>query len=265
MMNEERIRNAIRSVASDKLPSEHSREAIYNALFPEDPHRITSPATEGGKTMRNKGKMIILIAAACCALTATIAIAAGKTAISESHSALLNASSKYSDLPKYEKKAGFKVLHSEDLGSGYTFESVNYNENQDYDADGAEIASYKGLDISYLNNDGARVVLSAYRDTNSSYDPALAQETKEYKGTAIYYSMDTYLFLPPNEAPTAEEQEREASDPHYYISYGSEQRETKQSSNCAFTKDGIDYYLMSLDKPLSAKEMFGFAETLLSQ
>ena len=213
--------------------------------------------------MRKGWKIGVLIAAACCALTATAVIGAGRTTSSEAHSVAVTESFRYSDIPKYEGKVGFKVVHCENLGNGYSFDSVNYNEGEDYDESGIQTASFKGLDICYKNKDGSSIILSTYKDANTSFDLENAQETKEVDGVQLYYFTDTYLFLPPNESPSEEEQQRADTDPHFFISYGSDRKESQQMSDCVFSKDGISYLLMSTGKAIPANEMFGFAETLL--
>lgn len=56
---------------------------------------------------------------------------------------------------------------------------------------------------------------------------------------------------------------REVTDDHFFISYGSDERETSYVSNVIFEMDNVIYDLGTFDNDISAEEMLDMAEEIV--
>lgn len=93
-----------------------------------------------------------------------------------------------------------------------------------------------------------------------------AQKTREVDGITLKNSVNEYLFLPPSSEGNVPEEDlkRQEEDNHFFISFGSEERETVFYTNVVFVMDGNTYILTTDDTKLSADEIFGMAEELIA-
>ena len=101
---------------------------------------------------------------------------------------------------------------------------------------------------------------------DESYEADKAQEMREFNGVKLYYSRDEYLFLPVSgeDQVTEEERKREEEDPHFYISYGSDEREIKHPSFVTFVMDDVMYCMLSFDTNMTSEEMLDMAEEIIT-
>ncbi len=76
--------------------------------------------------------------------------------------------------------------------------------------------------------------------------------------------MEEIKRLPVGEKATDEELMRDETDEHFFISSGSDVRETYYVSSVDFELDGITYILMGFDLDMTADELFGMAEEMLA-
>ena len=63
---------------------------------------------------------------------------------------------------------------------------------------------------------------------------------------------------------TDEEKDRDANDPHFFISDGSDERETRMSSTVSFVMDDVYYCILSFDTSMSTDEMMDMAEEIIN-
>ena len=63
--------------------------------------------------------------------------------------------------------------------------------------------------------------------------------------------------------PTEEELKREETDDHFFISYGSDERETYYASSAAFDMADVHYCIMTFDENITSDELFGMAEEII--
>ena len=83
-------------------------------------------------------------------------------------------------------------------------------------------------------------------------------EIVEQNGVTYYYLEDQYLFLPPNEEPTAELLAAQDAG-SLNISYGSDERQEQTYYSLWWNKDGQTYTLAGFDVDMSAQEMVDMA------
>lgn len=128
-----------------------------------------------------------------------------------------------------------------------------------------DIEKSSGMSINYVKEGSPDV--SVYMDPSTSdFGVKNAQESREVNGITLYYSYDEYLFLPASdgESATEEELKRQETDPHFNISYGSDERETSFVSSVFFIMDGVTYDLMSFDTNMTSEEMLDMAEEIIA-
>ena len=95
-------------------------------------------------------------------------------------------------------------------------------------------------------------------------DEGRATAVKEVDGVTLHFNYDEYLGLPVGEKATDEELMRDETDEHFFISSGSDVRETYYVSSVDFELDGIKYILMGFDLEMTADELFGMAEEIIA-
>ena len=114
------------------------------------------------------------------------------------------------------------------------------------------------LNVTYEKN-GKRLNYSVKKGATVLSDAELERaEMMEQEGVTYYYLVDQYLFLPPNEEPTAEELAAQDAG-SLNISYGSDERQEQNYYSLWWIKDGQTYTLAGFDVDLSAQEMVEMA------
>ena len=216
-------------------------------------------------------KKISAAVAACCILVGGTAFAAGHIATIVSHNRLFSDTTNFDDLTKLEQEANIDVVAVDSFSNGYLFNHMEIVDMETLDDSNNKMNDYSGIEIYYAKDNAPNIWLNMSPVMNeehldeSSLDATRAQETRIIDGISLYYSKDEYLFLPATEdsQPTEEETKRMDSDDHFFISYGSDERETSFSSNVVFEIDGVIYDLSSFDNDMSAEEFLDMAEEIV--
>lgn len=218
-------------------------------------------------------KKVSVAAAACCILVGGTAFAAGHVASIVSSNRVLTQTSEFDKLEKLEADANIDVTAVESFSNGYVFDYMEIKDMQTYDEEQNKLQDYSGISIQYINPDlpDVYVDMSPVIDEDHHVDEnsevaAKAQLSRTVGDIDIYYSQDEYLFLPESEeetGPSEEEKLREETDDHFYISYGTDERETQFISNVTFEMDGVVYVIGSFDNTLSGEEFLQMAEEIV--
>ena len=144
------------------------------------------------------------------------------------------------------------------LDDGYTFADASIADFDAVDEDGIKVGNESELDIMY-EKDGKRLNYSVKKGATALSDAELVSaEVIEQDGVTYYYMQNDYLFLPPDEEPTAEEAAAQDAGT-LFISYGSDEREEQTSYSLHWNADGQSYSLMGFDLDMSAQEMVEMA------
>lgn len=227
---------------------------------------------EKGGVMKKgfKTGKIVVIAAACVMIFGITVAAAGLAKGVVSHNRLWSRTGDFEKLVKYEEETGLDVKAVETFSNGYMFDCLEINDSTVQDEDFNDIESYSGMDIQYKKNDCPQVVvyMDPARMSDESYDKEAAQERREVNGITLYYSKNEYLLLPvtkdnPDPA-TEEERNRAENDPHFFISYGSPERETRYISSVHFYMNDVSYDIISSGTEMTGEEMMDMAEEIIS-
>ena len=257
----------------DRFISEGLGEAADRAEVParckkEIDARIVSAEsgqkTGGIKQMRNRTvKKWAAAAAICCLLIGTGVYAAGRIASIASHGSSEPSVTEYDRIDKLEAEAGFTMRTEEDFTNGFAFAGGSIVDSEGLDEQGNRLSSWKMISLTYRNAEDKTLTIDAEQEDSCEQDPpADATETRTIQGTEVYYDYTEMYLVPASYKPTAEEEERSRTDPHYNIAYGSDAPETMYTGTLCFTKDGVRYYITTFDD-LSADDLYLVAEELL--
>lgn len=245
------IKNELNKSVEDSSPSDYLKNKIDL--------EINSQGEKGEFKMK---KRFVLVAAAALVLSVGV-FAAGKITGTLASSTSFYNYTKYTDMAKAEKKAGFDAYAPESLGD-YKFDGIRMVDMADVDDTGAKLNKRKAIDVNYKNDAGDRVSLSIdkYPDSSTPLAEQPYQEMRDLKGVQVYYWRLESVFLPDEKDATKEELERSEKDPFFNLAIGSAKREEDSSKHLVFDYKGIEYALMAGDD-MDVNEFYKMAEEII--
>ncbi len=245
--------------------SDETKERMIGNLI-----RIDVPQKGGVMKKGIKTGKIVAIAAACVMIFGITVAASGIAKGVVSHNRLSSRTGNFEKLADYEEETGLDVKAVETFANGYAFDCLEINDSTVQDGDFNDLESYSGIGIQYKKKDcpSLSVYMDPARMSDESFDKMNAQENREINGITLYYSKNEYLLLPvtkdnPDPA-TEEERNRAENDPHFFISYGSPERETRYISSVHFYMNDVSYDIISSDTEMTGEEMMDMAEEIIS-
>lgn len=245
------IKNELNKSVKDSSPSDYLKNKIDL--------EINSQVEKGEFKMK---KRFVLVAAAALVLSVGV-FAAGKITGTLASSTSFYNYTKYTDMAKAEKKAGFDAYAPESLGD-YKFDGIRMVDMADVDDTGAKLNKRKAIDVNYKNDAGDRVSLSIdkYPDSSTPLAEQPYQEMRDLKGVQVYYWRLESVFLPDEKDATKEELERSEKDPFFNLAIGSAKREEDSSKHLIFDYKGVQYELMAGDD-MDVNEFYKMAEEII--
>ncbi len=258
-MSEYRNKEYIESMSLIKL-SDDKKEKMISDLTKISPIR-----KEGMMKKRLGVKKTAILVAACIMVFGVTATATGIATGVVSHNKIETRTSNFGDLEKLEKQAGIDITAVESFSNGYEFDYMEIEESTTQDDSFNNLLSYKGISMQYIKENEPYVAI--YMDPLDMVSGDVsggAMASRKVGDVDVYYSCDEYLFVPVGEVLTDEEKERDANDPHFFISDGSDERETKMCSTVNFVMGEVDYCILSFDTPMDADEMMDMAEEIIN-
>ncbi|WP_277218808.1 hypothetical protein [Peptoniphilus vaginalis] len=244
------IKNELNKSVEDSSPSDYLKNKIDL--------EINSQGEKGEFKMK---KRFVLVAAAALVLSVGV-FAAGKITGTIASSTSFYNYTKYTDMAKAEKKAGFDAYAPESLGD-YKFDGIRMVNLEDMDDTGAKLNKRKAIDVDYKNDADDKVMLSIDKSPESS--KAIDEhyhEMREFKGMKVYYWRLESVFLPDEKDATKEELERSKKDPFFNLAIGSAKREESASKHLIFDYKGVQYSLMAGDN-MDVNEFYDMAEEII--
>ena len=254
-------------------------KATMNTLrfSPEDKERIAKNIIEyqNPKEKREEIKMnkwtlpkAAAVAAACLLVTGGTVFAASKIVM---YTASSNGSYDYTSIAEIND-AALDIANSSDAGTlklpevlgNFTISGGNTVTVSGKDDSENTVGKWDDLYAEYKNADDLMVSLSlsAHVTDDETRTPT---ETRTINGITASYNRDEYLVLPNEDEPLSPNvQEREKTDDHFFVSYGSSEAETIFYSGVSFVKDGVSYNLFT-SNDISADELFDLAEELIGR
>lgn len=238
---EKQLKDTLAYQAEKITPS----EGLLSRIHAECNHRKEQTTMKGSIS-----KKVVTIAAAICMLTVGCYAATQLTGIAGySHTEY----TKYEDMSKAEKKAGFDAKLVETFSNGYTFICGGTGGEHGLDENGNSITkTYPAINATYEKN-GQSITLFV-----TDGDPAAdAGQT-----VASGYDQQDCKFVPPDYEKTAEDLAKEASG-ELMISYGSDTVEENNAENYMWADGDIYYSLTAFDAHLGEETMQQMANELM--
>ena len=252
---------------SNRLVDKQIKDAIYADAYSYDPpadlkQRIDAQIARQKKEVVSMRKMrvkkVAIVAAALCALTGTVCMAGGKIAGYVGGTRAGSQTSDFSDIGKLEKTLDLAVNAPEDFNNGYAFADAHITDIDALDESHVKVKDESELNVTY-EKDGKRLNYIVKKGATVLSDAERERaEVVEQNGVTYYYLVDQYLFLPPNEEPTAEELAAQDAGT-LFISCGSDERQEQTFYSLGWNADGQSYSLMGFDVDMSAQEMVDMA------
>lgn len=197
-------------------------------------------------------KKVVAVAAVCLLSVTCYAATQLGGAVSHSNNQIVD----FADMEKAEKKIGMDAKYVEHFANGFTFDRGGTGETQGLDEEGNPMGkTYLSLNVSYRNEAGDWVVLLV-EDGNVYADAG--------QPAAEGYSLDTYMFVPPDYELTEEDKAKEAAG-ELVISYGSEEVEIQQMEGYSWQDGGLYYSLTASDCGFGEEEMAKMAAEIMAE
>ena len=242
-MKEDRFDSLLRK----ELKRETEHIGVSDFLKTRIDMEITARQEESTMKKRSHFKKYIA-AAACICLLVPAGIFAGGTAVSyvsTTNIADYKTSTDWNDLDSMEKKVGIETDAVESFSNGYRYTELNTDAFNALDEDGNKIFK--------VNELGERMA-----------DDRAADLTAEYDGITVEFFQSTYKFVPADYQATAEDKNLEVAG-NYYISYGNDKVEVRESSSVQWEKDGVSYMIQGFDTDVSPQEMLAMAGEMIQK
>lgn len=238
--------------------STREKDRLYKTLVQAG----TSTESEGLFMRKTRFPKAAVIAASCIMIMGATVFAATKIAYLSGSS-----SSEYDYKTVSEMNASDNDYpdYPETLGNGFKFDGGNIVKTEGMDESGNTVESWDELEGTYKNSDGKKVHFSVTSRLHAADDDERTPTAvKEIDGTDVAYNYDEYLFVPVDYEPDNAEKERMEEDAHFFISYGSDEPETKYFSSVYFEQGEIAYTLYTFDD-VSQDTLFEMVGDLLSE
>lgn len=222
---------------------------------------------KGKKTMWKR--VTVGLAAALC-LTTVGALARGNLSALVSSVQIDQMETSVSALQKDADQVFSGIQVPEKLAD-FDFKSGTIQYIDKLDDNGSKLGSYPDLSAYYGSKNelsfSARLFdeeLDGDRAAPSQQYEGQPREDREIDGVTVHYQSDRYIFLPPDEKPTAEEQKLEDNN-ELYISYGSDKREESNFQWAKWQQGDTVYSIFSGSNSdeLTAEDLFAAAKDVI--
>lgn len=236
---------------------------IIDALQPSDELTNRLRISEEARVMKISKRKAVVVAAVACMVCGTTVFAAGKIASYRSFSNPQNEISNYSDAVTKSDELGSELTIPETFSNGYTFDAANTMGVEGLDESGNVIVSGTDFSAKYVKDNMPNInmfINQVYESGEESY----AVDSKMIGDVEVYFNQAVYKFVPEGYEFTKED-EQNIDDPHFEISYGSDQVEVKKYNGISFEKDGKNYSMFAWDCDMTSDEWYEMAEELLAK
>ena len=213
----------------------------------------------GTMKKRIRTRRIVAIAAVCIMVMGVAVFAAGKISSIVSHGHFGYDYKTSAKLAEAAESNDLEALPGE-FSNGFKLVGGNKEDVEGADDSGNPVSTWITISADYKLG-GKYITISEGRMSDG--DPeTTADDTKVINGIEASYRYYDYMFVPPDYEPDEETLEREKSDSHFTISYGTDEVSNEHADFVTFEKDGVYYTIMSFDK-VSKDELFTIAEELI--
>lgn len=233
--------------------SEEGKKRMSDSIHQEIEKRRTS--------MRKlSGKKVIAAVALVAALAAGTAVGAGR--IATLRSGILVNQKEYQNAQAVMDSSKFGGLAKavQVFEDGTKFQAGYDSDVTAEDAQGNAVGTYPSIMIMYSKDLFLDISRPLDGVGGGSY-PAVLTET--YNEIPVKVTSMEYLFLPPDAAPSEEDQKKKEAG-ELEISYGSQTEERKTFLSASWEEDGLTYLLSTFNNEHSAEEMLKKAKEIIN-
>lgn len=227
---------------------------LFDKITPEESFKIkTMKRME--ETMNTKKKSLkrgAIMALAATLLLGVTAFATGVVVSRVSHS---SSAPTYTALPtssQLKQEFDFNAQLLNNFENGYTFKSGHLVENEEQDASGKTIVSYKALNCIYTKEDQSVDLNMDKSELQMSSNQVTLLDT--YKEVKLYYTQYLNKCVAGDYEMTIQDKEDEAMG-KYIFSYGIEKEDPINVQFLLWSHEGINYSFMGQDSNLTQQEL----------
>lgn len=256
------LKNELKRAVWNTDPSDECKERIDAVL---DSVAFSSERFGGTGMKKRLLTKAAAIVAVCAVAGGGVAYASGgfDTIIAGSHA--YYDYENYDQIAEAEQKAGFDAVVPEAFSNGYSFEGITIVDVAEADESGNTTNESKELDVGYVKDGMPDVNLLVSTRPMSPEDKENPSAVQSVKGTTLYYDNTEYLIVPADYEVSDDDLQRAENDPHFTISYGSDEVETNYVGQVFWENDGVTYMIQSLDgTQISGEEMFEMAGEMIN-
>lgn len=234
---------------------------IVDDLQPSADFKNSLMKGEEEKRMKFQKKRVVIVAAIACMLVGTTAFATSHIASYRSWSNPKDAITNYDDAKEKAQELGTGFTIPETFSNGYAFDSANTMDVEGVDESNHVVVTSKDFTAKYTK-EGCQDIDLFINELHEVPEEGYAIESKKIGDVEVYLNQATYKFVPTNYKWTEEDDEA-IKDPHYEISWGTEELEIKSYNGVTFAKDGKYYNMFAWDCKLTADEWYQMAEEII--
>ncbi len=238
------LREEFRELASEKELTEAQRDRLLCSIHGRIQERRLI-------MKRGKSGKLLLAAVILAVLGAGTAMGAGKIAFLRSRHSVNAVDYQTAEAVRNSELLGGRAKAVEHFADGTSFEKGYYMEVEACDDQGNKMGSYPEISVQY----GGGLNLSIcdpLEELEAGREKTIL--TGSFDGIEVEVETIEYLFLPPDAAPSAEDQKLE-KEGKLYISYGSAGEERRTWMGALWKEDGLSYNLFTMKAGVQAEEL----------
>lgn len=216
------------------------------------------------RTGMRKGKNYtrVVLAAALVIIGTVTAIGAGKVAYYSSHSYVTDEIYDFDELTRQAKdQLGETVYFPENPLEGISFSNGQVIQVEAKDENHNMVGMFPEAKIDYTTAEGKRICLAISKPIETAVEKKRVDWEETYQDICISGTIDQYLFLPPDQQPSAEDQQLQ-EEGKLFISYGSSEVERQSFKNVSWD-DGELHYLLHTFDDVEVSELMELAKKMI--
>lgn len=241
---------------------ENEYKKTVDMLKPSEKFKESLFKVQEGRTMKFDKKKFAIIAAAATMAIGTTAFAAGGISYYTSSSSPKDAITDYSEAMSKADELGCESI-PEAFSNGYTFENANTMDVNGMSESGKVMVTSTDFTADYVKDDMPKVSLFV-NQLHENEDHSYAVDSKVIGDVTVYYNEATYKFVPTTYEMT-EEDEKNLEDPHFALSWGTDEIEITKFIGVSFAKGDKYYNMFAWDSEMTSEEWYAMAEELLAE
>ncbi len=257
------------------MTNNETDQILKRALAPEIPdemmnkdlkRRMEEKEMKRMRTVHFNAKKAAILAAACCLLFGTAAVASSGKITSLVSGFYHKEFKSMEQLPEAERCAGFSIKAVESFQNGYAFSDMCVHDTKGVDEEGNTLETYREISINYEKAGEDDLTVYAVEAEHFHSNGRTPDKTVSIMGTEVKYYVDTYKYVPVDyELTAADEENLKRSD--YFISEGTDQAEAEEVKHTFlnWTQGNVAYCIMDIYGVTPPEVMFGMAEELITK